>query len=134
MLGGDEALPELASLLNDADPQVQRESIRAIVQIGTPKAYAVLERAVASDRRNAKAWSALGRALHEVAQLLGEGPGGQGRAQRLRAVDHVHRVGPLEVAVRDLQATDHGVPRLSWHRPLAGDDQRGDRPRDQHGE
>ena len=49
VLGGDEALPELASMLGDADPQVQREAIRAIVQIGTPKAYAVLERAVASD-------------------------------------------------------------------------------------
>ncbi len=48
VLGGDEALPELASLLNDADPQVQRESIRAIVQIGTPKAYAVLERTLAA--------------------------------------------------------------------------------------
>jgi hypothetical protein len=49
MLGGDEALPELASMLGDADPQVQREAVRAIVQIGTPKAYAVLERAVASN-------------------------------------------------------------------------------------
>jgi hypothetical protein len=46
VLGGDEALPELASMLGDADPQVQRDAIRAIVQIGTPKAYAVLERAV----------------------------------------------------------------------------------------
>jgi HEAT repeat protein len=46
VLGGDEALPELASMLNDADPEVQRESIRAIVQIGTPKAYAILERAL----------------------------------------------------------------------------------------
>ena len=44
VFGGEEALPELASLLEDADPQVQRESIRAIVQIGTPKAFAVLER------------------------------------------------------------------------------------------
>jgi hypothetical protein len=49
VLGGDEALPELASMLGDADEQVQREAIRAIVQIGTPKAYAVLERAVASN-------------------------------------------------------------------------------------
>ena len=46
VLGGDEALPELASMLGDADPQVQRDAIRAIVQIGTPKAYGVLERAV----------------------------------------------------------------------------------------
>jgi len=46
--GGQEALPELVSMLNDADPQVQRESIRAIVQIGTNNAYAVLQRALAS--------------------------------------------------------------------------------------
>jgi len=46
--GGQEALPELVSMLNDADPQVQRESIRAIVQIGTNNAYAVLQRALVS--------------------------------------------------------------------------------------
>lgn len=46
VFGGSDALPELASMLDDADPQVQRESIRAIVQIGTNDAYAVLERAL----------------------------------------------------------------------------------------
>ncbi len=51
VLGGDEALPELASMLGDADEQVQREAVRAIVQIGTPRAYGVLERAVAADGR-----------------------------------------------------------------------------------
>jgi hypothetical protein len=48
VFGGREALPELASMLGDADPQVQRDSIRAIVQIGTQEAYAVLERAIGS--------------------------------------------------------------------------------------
>ena len=48
VFGGHEALPELASMLDDADPQVQRESIRAIVQIGTDKAFAVLEHALVS--------------------------------------------------------------------------------------
>ena len=46
VFGGREALPELASMLDDADPQVQRESIRAIVQIGTEEAFAVLEHAL----------------------------------------------------------------------------------------
>jgi hypothetical protein len=46
VFGGSGALPELASMLSDADSQVQRESIRAIVQIGTDEAYAVLERAL----------------------------------------------------------------------------------------
>jgi HEAT repeat protein len=48
VFGGREALPELASMLDDADPQVQRESIRAIVQIGTEEAFAVLEHALVS--------------------------------------------------------------------------------------
>jgi HEAT repeat protein len=48
VFGGQEALTELASMLDDADPQVQRESIRAIVQIGTNNAYAVLQRALIS--------------------------------------------------------------------------------------
>ncbi|HTM02812.1 MAG TPA: HEAT repeat domain-containing protein [Vicinamibacterales bacterium] len=46
VFGGSEALPELASMLSDSDPQVQRESIRAIVQIGTADAHAVLQRAL----------------------------------------------------------------------------------------
>jgi hypothetical protein len=44
VFGGNEALPELASMLGDADPEVQREAVRAIVHIGTPEANAVLER------------------------------------------------------------------------------------------
>jgi hypothetical protein len=46
VFGGIEALPELTSMLDDADPHVQRESIRAIVQIGTREAHAVLQRAL----------------------------------------------------------------------------------------
>jgi len=42
--GGQEALLELASMLGDADPEVQRESIHAIVEIGTTNAYTVLHR------------------------------------------------------------------------------------------
>jgi hypothetical protein len=49
VFGGREALPELASMLDDTDPQVEREAIRAIVQIGTNEAYAVLERALVAD-------------------------------------------------------------------------------------
>jgi len=45
-LGGDAALPDLRVMLDDADAQVQREALRAIVQIGTNEAYQVLERAL----------------------------------------------------------------------------------------
>ena len=44
VFGGNEALLELTAMLGDADPHVQQDSIRAIVQIGTPEAYAALER------------------------------------------------------------------------------------------
>ncbi len=52
VFGGHEALAELASMLDDSDSQVQRESIRAIVQIGTPQAYAVLERTLVAGGRS----------------------------------------------------------------------------------
>lgn len=45
-LGGDAALPELRTMLDDSDQQVQREALRAIVQIGTGDAYKMLEKAL----------------------------------------------------------------------------------------
>jgi HEAT repeat protein len=46
--GGADALPDLASLLDDKEPAVQREALRAIVQIGTDEAYAALGQALRS--------------------------------------------------------------------------------------
>jgi hypothetical protein len=45
--GGDEALPDLTELLDDNEPQVQREAVRAILNIGTDAAYRILEQALA---------------------------------------------------------------------------------------
>jgi hypothetical protein len=45
-LGGDAALPDLRLMLDDPDSQVQREALRAIVQIGTNEAYQMLEQAL----------------------------------------------------------------------------------------
>lgn len=47
-LGGDAALPDLRLMLDDTDSQVQREALRAIVQIGTNEAYQMLELALKS--------------------------------------------------------------------------------------
>jgi len=44
--GGQEALPELASLLDDAEPHVQREATRAIAMLGIDTAYDTLIRAL----------------------------------------------------------------------------------------
>ncbi|MGE5245661.1 MAG: HEAT repeat domain-containing protein [Betaproteobacteria bacterium] len=45
--GGNEALPEIARLLDDTEPQVQRAAVRALLEIGTDRAYQVLEQALA---------------------------------------------------------------------------------------
>jgi hypothetical protein len=47
-LAGDAALPELRQMLDDQDSQVQREALRAIVQVGTSEAYQMLEQALKS--------------------------------------------------------------------------------------
>jgi hypothetical protein len=44
--GGAEALPDLAALLDDTEPAVQRDALRAIVDIATDEAYAVLHQAL----------------------------------------------------------------------------------------
>jgi hypothetical protein len=46
--GGADALPDLTSLLDDAEPAVQREALRGIVQIGTDEAYGALQQALKS--------------------------------------------------------------------------------------
>ena len=70
--GGNEALPELTSLLDDADQNVQREAVRAIAVIGTDAAYGVLQRALASgsDRQRDAIIGALGSMRDERAVPL----------------------------------------------------------------
>jgi hypothetical protein len=44
--GGSESLPDLTELLDDNEPQVQREAVRAILNVGTDAAYKILEQAL----------------------------------------------------------------------------------------
>ena len=46
--GGSESLPDLTELLDDNEPQVQREAVRAILNVGTDAAFRVLEQALSS--------------------------------------------------------------------------------------
>src|SRR5262249_46557400 len=46
--GGSESLPDLTELLDDREPQVQREAVRAIVNVGTDAAFRILEQALTS--------------------------------------------------------------------------------------
>jgi len=46
--GGVEALPDLTELLDDNEPQVQREAVRAILNVGTDAAFKILQEALTS--------------------------------------------------------------------------------------
>jgi hypothetical protein len=46
--GGSDALPELKELLDDTEPQVQREAVRAILNVGTDQAFQILQEALAT--------------------------------------------------------------------------------------
>jgi HEAT repeat protein len=48
MFGGQDALADLATMLEDLDPQVQRDAIKAIAQLGNDEAFAVLQKALMS--------------------------------------------------------------------------------------
>ena len=52
--GGSEALPDLTELLDDNEPQVQRDAVRAIVNIGTDAAFRILEQALAGGTRQSR--------------------------------------------------------------------------------
>jgi hypothetical protein len=49
LFGGPEALPDLSVLLDDRDPQVQRDALKAIVQIGSDEAFGILQKALTTD-------------------------------------------------------------------------------------
>jgi len=53
--GGQEALPELESLLNDREPHVQREATRAIALLGIEAAFDTLTRALSEGTEQARA-------------------------------------------------------------------------------
>ena len=48
LLDPAQALPHLVALLDDVEPQVQRDALRAIMQMGTDEAYAALQTALTS--------------------------------------------------------------------------------------
>ena len=94
--GGSEALPDLTELLDDNEPQVQREAVRAILSIGTEQAYQVLEKALAGGTERSRE-----AILQAVIGLRDE------RATPLFTyiVRHVNHRGPLgEVYLRAIEA------------------------------
>jgi hypothetical protein len=94
--GGSDALPDLTELLDDNEPQVQREAVRAILNIGTDQSYQVLETALGSgtDRsREAIMQAVIGLRDERAAPLFSY------------IIQHVSHRGPLvEVYLRAIES------------------------------
>jgi hypothetical protein len=94
--GGSDALPDLTELLDDNEAQVQREAVRAILNIGTEQSYQVLEKALAGGTERSR------QAIMDVVSGVRDE-----RATPLFAyiVRHVSHRGPLgEVYLRAIES------------------------------
>ena len=70
MFGGRDALTDLAAMLGDGDPQVQREAVRALVHVGSPGAIAIVQRALDGDASTTILQELMGLRDEKVAPLL----------------------------------------------------------------
>jgi hypothetical protein len=121
-LGGDAALPDLRMMLDDADAQVQREALRAIVQVGTGEAYQMLEQALktGAPRTRDVILQALGALRDEKAApiflyILDSTPHtGQSEALYTQTVESLGRVATDERSVAALKEVLH---RGEWWAP-----------------
>jgi HEAT repeat protein len=80
--GGTEALPDLTELLNDSEPRVQREAVRAIVNIGTTRAFQVLGQALERGTPQSR------EAIMQAASLVRDERATPLFAYMLRHIDH----------------------------------------------
>jgi HEAT repeat protein len=119
-LGGEAALPDLRGLLDDTDPAVQREALRAIVQIGTDEAYNVLEKALETGKQHTREaiLRALGALRDERAAPLfiyilnHTGYKGQLEADYVSAIESLGRVAVDERSVTTLKEI---LERGEWY-------------------
>jgi HEAT repeat protein len=84
--GGSEALPDLTELLDDAEPMVQREAVRAILKIGTDQGYRTLEQALASGTPQSR---------EAIMQALGSPRDERAAPLLVYILEHVNHTGPL---------------------------------------
>ena len=121
-LGGEAALPDLRGLLDDADPAVQREALRAIVQIGTNEAYHVLENALETGKQHTRnaILQALGALRDERAAplfvyiLTNTGHTGPQEGVYVSAIESLGRVAVDERSVQTLKEI---LERGEWYAP-----------------
>jgi HEAT repeat protein len=121
-LGGEASLPELTALLDDREPQVQREALRAIAEIGTDEAYQVLGRALQSGQPHTR--EAIQQALGSLRDgraaalfvyvLTHSGYNGRLEGEYLASIESLGRVANDERSVSTLKDI---LQRGEWYAP-----------------
>ena len=119
--GGSEALPDLTELVDDNEPQVQREAVRAILNIGTDAAYRILEQALTSGTPRTR------DAIMQSLSVLRDERAGPLFAYIVGHVDHRGPLAPVYVraieslgAMRDpegIQPLKQALHRGEWWAP-----------------
>ncbi|HZM94021.1 MAG TPA: HEAT repeat domain-containing protein [Vicinamibacterales bacterium] len=120
--GGQEALLELASMMGDDDPDVQRESIHAIVEIGNANAYSVLHRLLleADTPRDSALRELIGlrndKAVPLFSYVLAKGePRGKLIGIHLSIIEALGTMKPRPESIRALQQV---LLRGNWRTPF----------------
>jgi HEAT repeat protein len=121
MFGGQDALADLAAMLDDTDAQVQRDAIRAIAQIGTDPAFAVLQKALMNGTASGSTITQQlislrePRAVPVLCYVLEHSkPRGRLVEVHTQIMDALAALGPHAESVRTLQAALH---RGEWWAP-----------------
>lgn len=122
-VSGDRALGDLETLLGDADPLVQREAVRAMIRIGSPEAYALLEKTFKAGEARAREAivQSIGsfadeRAAPLLVHILEQtSPRGPGEATSVATMEALGRSG---ADPRGIGALKEALYRGEWWQPF----------------
>jgi HEAT repeat protein len=120
LFGGPEALADLSAMLDDRDPQVQRDAIRAIVQIGNDDAFAVLHTSLTTDAASSGSITKQLISLREVRTVpllchILERSKPRGRAEtHTQIMEALGALGPHAESIKTLRAA---LYRGEWWSP-----------------
>ena len=121
-LGGEAALPDLRNMLDDSDTQVQREALRAIIQVGSAEAYRLLESALEKERTRDAIMQALGAFRDEKAAPLfvyilnNTDYRGANEANYMATIESLGKVGTDERSTATLKTILYRGEWWSWGR------------------
>lgn len=122
MFGGEDALSELTTMLDDRDPDVRREALRAVAQFGTNEALAELQRTLLAGATSGRAVAEQLADLHDdtaaplLAYVLAHSEArGPLVEVHIQIIDALGALGPH---AESIEALRHAIYRGDWWAPF----------------